>query len=251
MSTKSLWIATLCMVPAFVRGQMPRVRTTNETIVVVMEAAERQSPTFRGLINVINSSDGLVYVDDGACPGRYRACLMHSVTLAGPNRLLRIKVDVRRSDGELIPLLGHELQHAVEILSNHALRNNAQMLTFYQSAGTFGGSHILETEAAVKTQQKISREIRNADAQAATTPCDASTLCVHNLQRMTAEDWSNGLSTRSPRLSEQEHQQAQIDDGERSKKPLKFHRATSTADCTPSLAWPRGLIAIALRGRVD
>jgi hypothetical protein len=92
------------------------------------------------------------------------------VTLAGPNRLLRIRVDVRRSNGELIALLGHELQHAVEILSNPALRNNAQVLTFYQSAGIFGGTNIVETDAAVEVQQKISHEIRNAGAHVAATP---------------------------------------------------------------------------------
>jgi hypothetical protein len=85
---------------------------------------------------------------------------MHSVTLAGPNRMLRAKVDVRRADGELIPLLGHELQHAIEILSNPALRYNAQVLTFYQQLGRFGGGHAVETDAAVQTQLKISEEIR-------------------------------------------------------------------------------------------
>jgi hypothetical protein len=138
------------------------VRTTNAVIATLIEQGKQQSPTFRGLLNVIDTTDGLVYVDQGTCPGGYKACLMHSVTLAGPNRMLRAKVDVRRADrGDLIPLLGHELRHAIEILSNPGLRSTGQVLSFYQQFGSFGGGNAVETDAAVQTELKISEEIRN------------------------------------------------------------------------------------------
>jgi hypothetical protein len=141
---------------------MPRVRATNPTIAALVTQAEEQSPTFRSIVDIINGTDGLVYVENGKCPGGSRACLMHSVTIAGPNRLLRVKVDVprSRSDRDLIALLGHELRHAVEILSNPGLRNNAEVLTFYQQeGGVFSGGRFVETEAAVQAQLKISDEL--------------------------------------------------------------------------------------------
>jgi hypothetical protein len=145
------------------QAPIPRVRTTTAAVATLIEQATTLSATFRGLVDVINATDGLVYVDDGKCPGSIRACLMHSVTIAGPNRLLRAKVDVNRSTHEeLIALIGHELQHAVEILSNLALRNNAQVLTFYHSGGigSFRGGTAVETDAALQVQMTISEEIR-------------------------------------------------------------------------------------------
>lgn len=167
MTTKPLLIAALCSAPLFAQTVMPRVRTTNAEIAALIDQARTSSATFVHLVDIIDTTDGLVYIDNGTCPGRYKACLMHSVTIAGPNRLLRIKVDIRRSDGELIALVGHELQHAIEILSNPALRNNAQVLTFYQSGGLgiFGGGNAVETDAAVQAQLKISEEIRQRGAQ--------------------------------------------------------------------------------------
>jgi hypothetical protein len=144
------------------QAAIPRVRGTDPAVSALVEQAKTSSATFRSLVDVIDRTDGLVYVDNGTCPGRIKACLMHSVTLAGPNRLLRVKIDVRRSDGELIALLGHELQHAIEILSNPGLRNNAEVLTFYQQAGIFGGGNAVETQAALAVQQKIRVEVREA-----------------------------------------------------------------------------------------
>ena len=63
----------------------------------IVEAIARgveRSATFRGLVDTIDATDGLVFVEDGACAHTgVRACLLLSVTVAGPNRLLRIFVD--------------------------------------------------------------------------------------------------------------------------------------------------------------
>ncbi len=98
---------------------LPRVRSENQVIARAIREATGRSQTFRRLVETIDSTDGLVYVEDGKCLHSVRACLLVSVQVAGPYRLLRILVDMRKIAGtELMGSLGHELQHAIEVLRN-------------------------------------------------------------------------------------------------------------------------------------
>lgn len=110
---------------------MSRVRGGDPTITAVMREAAEQSATFRGLVEAINASDGIVYVHAGECGHGVRACLA-AVTAAGANRILRVKVDTRKkAPADLMSSIGHELQHAVEVLSVPTVTNNAAMFLFY------------------------------------------------------------------------------------------------------------------------
>ena len=82
----------------------------------IAQGVER-SPTFRRLVESIDATDGLVYVAEGVCLYGARACLPTSVVIAGPYRILRILVNPRRAPRcELVEVIGHELQNAVEVL---------------------------------------------------------------------------------------------------------------------------------------
>ena len=48
------------------------------------------------------------------------ACLVHTVKLAGPFRLLRVNLDLRRNDCTLMGAIGHELWHVIEALNDTA-----------------------------------------------------------------------------------------------------------------------------------
>ena len=76
---------------------MIRVRSTGDTAVTTLlhDAFER-SATFRQLVETINGTDGLVYVEPGTCGPGFHACLLMSVTVAGPNRVLHIRVDTHQ-----------------------------------------------------------------------------------------------------------------------------------------------------------
>ena len=57
------------------RTELARVRSNNSSLAALITRATEQSATFRGLIDAINVSDGIVYVESGRC--RYsRACLV-------------------------------------------------------------------------------------------------------------------------------------------------------------------------------
>ena len=75
---------------------MPRVRSSSPAIVALIGQAAERSETFRRLVETIDASDGIVYVEEGRCRHGVRACFV-AVTEAGPNRLLHVIVDTRKA----------------------------------------------------------------------------------------------------------------------------------------------------------
>src|SRR5262245_21149659 len=94
-----------------------RVRGNSQRLVAVINDAAARSKTFRRLVDQIGSTDGIVYVAEGQCGQGVRACLLHTLTLMDEHRVLRILVDPQRPNSDLMAAIGHELQHAVEVLS--------------------------------------------------------------------------------------------------------------------------------------
>jgi hypothetical protein len=147
-----------------------RVRSDDARLVVLIARGMRESPTFQSLTAAIEATDGLVYVEPGVCLlGGVRACLRMSVQLSGPYRLLRISIDTRtdRSDVELIASIGHELQHAIEGLSEPAVTNGVRLYNFFRRHAPTSGA-TFETTAAVNVGHAIKDELK--DAERATAP---------------------------------------------------------------------------------
>src|SRR4029453_1139619 len=117
---------------------IPRVRSDNPVIARLIERATERSPTFKDLVCAIDRPDGLVYVEEGACRHSVLACLALSVKIAGPNRLLRILVNTRKSDCDVMASIGHELRHALEVLSDLNVRRNRDMFFFFHREGPTG-----------------------------------------------------------------------------------------------------------------
>jgi hypothetical protein len=152
---------------ADIAGQPPpmapdaRVRGVTQRMVTVINEAAAGSTTFRGLVATIGSTDGIVYVAEGACGHGVRACLLITMTLMGPNRLLRILVDPLKMDDDLMGSIGHELQHAVEVLSHRNIRSGSAMTLLYNKEGhKYSGR--FETDAAVKAGNAVRAELRTA-----------------------------------------------------------------------------------------
>ena len=135
-----------------------RVRGETSKLAAIISEAAAQSETFRGLADRIGTSDGLVYVMEGRCQSRLPACLLHRVTMAGPYRVLWIMVDSRHSGLNLMASIGHELQHAVEVLGNRTIRTDAGIrLLFRQKCVLCSG--VVETDAAVLAGNAVREEL--------------------------------------------------------------------------------------------
>jgi hypothetical protein len=137
-----------------------RIRTDSPVLGTLIRDASERSQTFRELVAAIDASDGIVYVRVGSC-GRLRACLLHRVGFAGPYRVLTILVDPQRPDVTLMGAIGHELRHAVEVLSDPAITNDAAVLAFYRRYGVRMRG-VLETRAAIDAGDAVRNELGRA-----------------------------------------------------------------------------------------
>jgi hypothetical protein len=130
-------------------------------IAALIAEATARSATFRRLVAVIDDSDGIVYVERGTCGHSVRACLSHSIVVAGPHRIIRVIIDTRRQHDDLIGALGHELQHAVEVVSRPQIRSTSAVLFFYQGeSSNFDGR--FETQDALDVEVAVLNEIRKS-----------------------------------------------------------------------------------------
>jgi hypothetical protein len=135
-----------------------RIRTDSPVLRTLIRDASERSQTFRELAVAIDTSDGIVYVRVGSCV-RLRACLLHRVGFAGRYRVLTILVDPQRPDVALMGAIGHELRHAVEVLSDPAIRSDAAVLAFYRRYGVRMRG-VLETREAIDTGDAVRNELR-------------------------------------------------------------------------------------------
>jgi hypothetical protein len=135
-----------------------RVRSENPSIAALIHDATGWSTTFRGLIETIAATDGLVYVEDGKCGHNVRACLVLSVQVAGPFRLLRVLVNSRgKADCDLVASIGHELQHAIEVLRDPHVTDMHSAYSFFEHEGPTGSGRF-ETEAAIHVGHHVGDE---------------------------------------------------------------------------------------------
>ena len=80
-------VAAVQVVTAQDTAPVPRVRSNSARIVDAIARGVERSATFRGLVDTIDATDGLVFVEEGRCGhSGIRACLLLSVTIAGPHR---------------------------------------------------------------------------------------------------------------------------------------------------------------------
>jgi hypothetical protein len=152
--------------PVAVRAaEMPRVRSGNPVVRGLIEEAIDASATFRKIVAAIGATDGIVYVEQGTCYRGLRACLTLSVTNGAGFRFLRVFVDshqlreASKGNGrvELIGTIGHELWHALEVLTERSLTTTAAIYLFYQREFPTSRSSF-ETAAAVAAGGKVRKE---------------------------------------------------------------------------------------------
>jgi hypothetical protein len=138
----------------------PRVRSSDSALAALIAQATRGSETFRRLITSIQASNGIVYVEPGRCGHGVRACLKIWMQVSGPNRFMRIVIDRSESnrDIQVMGSLGHELQHAVEVLSEPAVTNGVTMYSFLRRTALIDNNRF-ETTAAVDAGNAVIVEL--------------------------------------------------------------------------------------------
>jgi hypothetical protein len=146
------------------------VRTSEPRILALIDAGISRSQTFRHLVDVLNASDVIVYVEPKQTRQALGGYLAHNITVAGAFRYVHIAIQTRGADGRLIPLLAHELQHAVEVAQAPDARDSKSLDQLLERlAVTFGcdGTSCSETQAAKDVEHEVSDDLKRVTSSAA------------------------------------------------------------------------------------
>src|ERR1700750_2371651 len=111
------------------------VRTEDRQLSKIIRQGLNQSSTFRELVDRIDRLPGLVYVVWSRCGTRLwepGACLDHRVAVSGGIRFLRVNIYPGESGERLLALIAHELQHALEVLSDNNATSPEDVVKLYE-----------------------------------------------------------------------------------------------------------------------
>jgi hypothetical protein len=113
-----------------------QVRSTDVGLLGMLREGYRRSETVRVLIDRIEHSDVIVYIEPGHCAfGHVDACVLPFLKRTGGSRYLRIAVNTSLPRNRLLAILAHELQHAREISESPGVVDATTMRGLYRRIG--------------------------------------------------------------------------------------------------------------------
>jgi hypothetical protein len=139
------------------------VRASEPRILTLIDAGLSRSATFRSLVAMLDESDVIVYVEAKTSRQNLGGYLAHEVVARGGYRYLHIAVETKGSEGRLVPLLAHELQHAVEVAkAPEAIDAASLQQLFVRLSVQFGcgGTTCSETQAAKDIEHIVGEELK-------------------------------------------------------------------------------------------
>lgn len=167
-------LAALLLTTAVVaeRGPKPihdrHVRPMSDFAHTIVDDALARSPTIRHLVDVIEQSDAIVYINFEYHTPALGVTQMLTATPYG--RFISIAIDITLSADRREEILGHELQHATEIIAAPDVRDAAGMQALFKKIGWSLRDKEFETAAAMDTEMIVRRELSGESPKPARAP---------------------------------------------------------------------------------
>lgn len=125
-------LLALPMTPA---AESPRVRILDPHWRVLIDAGCGESATLRRLFSELEGSDTIVHIVKAPPDERRSAAALQFVVSSGGMRFLRIRVAAGLPDRVTLSLVGHELQHALEVAREPSVIDQDTFVQFYRRVG--------------------------------------------------------------------------------------------------------------------
>jgi hypothetical protein len=151
-------------------AKFEHVRSSEAAMVESLREGWTRSATFRRLIEQLNQSETIVYIERGICGfGHYRACLPHWIAIRAGVRYIRILIDPTQRGERELALIAHELQHALEIAQAPGIRTADDITELFRRIGRsphcpLGTPDCYETSAALAAGVAVLREVSRSRA---------------------------------------------------------------------------------------
>lgn len=129
-------------------GVSDRLRPQGDRVALWLREARRRSPTVQRLVDRIERSDVIVYLDinRGLAPN-IAACLTW-MAATDSRRIVRASFRMNLGMNDAIGMLAHELQHVVEVIEHPEVRSTETLLDLYTRIGHATGTNGLRWDTA-------------------------------------------------------------------------------------------------------
>lgn len=135
------------------------VRGLDRDALSTLERGARRSYTFARLLDTLERSDVIVYVETLATMPNSLAGRMLFAGSAHGQRYVRIQI-APAPDDDMAAVLGHELQHAIEIAEAPEVHDDTAMAALYKRIGqSSGDAWHFDTIAARETGRTVKGEL--------------------------------------------------------------------------------------------
>jgi hypothetical protein len=144
-----------------------RLRPQDTRLANLLRQGAARSTTFKALVDRIESSNVIVYVALNPMMKSSLSGMLTWMTRAGGYRYVRASISTDLTSDQMIATLAHELQHAVEVIEDESVIDEASLVALYRRIGRQNGAAApmrWETVAAQETGFKVRRELVAAPA---------------------------------------------------------------------------------------
>lgn len=143
-------------------ARLRKVRPLDPGVGELLVRGYAMSPAFRALVDILERSDVIVHVERVTRDGGGLAGATRFVTRAGGQRYVRVTLYGTWPAHQTMALIGHELQHAVEVATAGWVVDQATCLELFHTIGrrTCDLRRLwYDTDAAVLAGTQVMREI--------------------------------------------------------------------------------------------
>jgi hypothetical protein len=138
------------------------VRATDPAVQALLDWGLARSATLASLVETLNRSDVIVYVQEGTLPTGVGGMLLHRIVSPGGRRYVRIVVSLRGARDRLTGVIAHELQHAAELAQAPEVLHHDDVTALFKRIGFPADCQrtCSETAAALDVQARVVDEVR-------------------------------------------------------------------------------------------
>jgi hypothetical protein len=145
------------------RSPSRHVRSTQPRTEQLLDLGASRSPTFATLRSTLEATDVIVYVQTISDLRPTLDGRLVFLGSSGRHRYLRIDVRASLPLNELLSVIAHELQHAVEVAGSVDVRDSKSMGSFYERIGVSRGARTrFDTDAAREAGARVRSELLGA-----------------------------------------------------------------------------------------
>lgn len=156
------WCAVLILfLPSSASGDAAfHVRPIDARAAAILARAIDRSPLVRELVDRLAATNVIVHLElSHQMPSGVLGMTRFSASRGG-YRYLRVSLAARLRDDDSVPLIGHELQHAMEIAESQVNRA-AELKRLMETTGYRMSGTLYETDAARAIEKDVRREMRD------------------------------------------------------------------------------------------